>query len=145
MFGMFSGCSNLTNLDVSGFKTDNVTSMSYMFYGCSSLPSLDVSGFNTQNVTDMDVMFAGCIQLATILASECWDISNVEKTDGMFMACYSIVGGKGTTFDANHTDGEYARIDGSPSSPGYLTPKGDANGDGEINVADVDFIIEQII
>ena len=141
---MFAGCPSLTNLDVKGFKTDNVTDMGGMFYGCSSLPSLDVSGFNTQNVTEMEWMFYGCNQLATVYASERWDMSNVEKTDGMFSACYSIVGGKGTTFDANHTDGEYARIDGGPSNPGYLTLKGDANGDGEVNVADVDYVIERI-
>ena len=32
-----------------------------------------------------------------------------------------LVGGKGTKFDSNHTDGEYARIDGGPNSPGYFT------------------------
>lgn len=62
----------------------------------------------------------------------------------MFRNCFSIVGGKGTTYDKNHTDGEYARIDGGPSNPCYLTLKGDANGDGEVNVADIDFVIESI-
>jgi surface protein len=31
------------------------------------------------------------------------------------------VGGKGTTFDANHVDKAYAHIDGGSSNPGYLT------------------------
>jgi surface protein len=31
------------------------------------------------------------------------------------------MGGMGTTYDANHTDKVYARIDGGPSNPGYFT------------------------
>ena len=34
---MFSGCSSLTNLNLSNFNTQNVTDMFYMFDGCSSL------------------------------------------------------------------------------------------------------------
>ena len=47
---MFSGCSSLTNLNLSNFNTQNVTNMGYMFYGCSSLTNLNLSNFNTQNV-----------------------------------------------------------------------------------------------
>ena len=50
---MFSNCSNLMSLDVSGFDTGNVTNMMYMFADCSGLTSLDVSGFDTGNVTDI--------------------------------------------------------------------------------------------
>ena len=46
---LFSGCSNLTSLDVSGFDTSNVTDMSWLFDGCSGLTSLDVSGFDLNN------------------------------------------------------------------------------------------------
>ena len=42
---MFSGCSNLKELDLSNFNTKNIESMPKMFYGCSSLKSLDVSKF----------------------------------------------------------------------------------------------------
>jgi len=31
---MFSGCSNLTNIDLSSFDTKNVIDMSFMFDGC---------------------------------------------------------------------------------------------------------------
>ena len=60
MFGMFSICSALKELNLSNFKTDNVTKMGDMFYGCSALKELNISNFNTNNVTDMDRMFAGC-------------------------------------------------------------------------------------
>ena len=60
MGGAFSGCSSLTSLDLSSFDTSAVTSMSTMFYSCSSLTSLDLSSFDTSSVTDMSFMFAGC-------------------------------------------------------------------------------------
>jgi hypothetical protein len=41
----------------------------------------------------------------------------------MFNECTSLVGGAGTTYNANHTDVMYARIDKGPSKPGYLTYK----------------------
>ena len=37
---MFNGCSSLQSLDVSGFDTSKVKSMSYMFLNCISLISL---------------------------------------------------------------------------------------------------------
>ena len=41
---MFSSCSGLTSLDVSGLDTSKVTNMSYMFSNCSGLTHLNVSG-----------------------------------------------------------------------------------------------------
>ena len=41
----------------------------------------------------------------------------------MFWGCLSLVGGAGTTYDENHTDVEYARIDKGSDNPGYLTYK----------------------
>ena len=123
MTRMFSGCSGLTSLDVSGFKTDNVTNMYYMFYNCSGLKNLDVSGFKTDNVTDMSSMFESCYELSTIYASERWNLDNVENTEDMFYGCSKIVGGEGTTYDPDHTNNDYARIDEGPSKPGYFTYK----------------------
>ena len=57
---MFCWCDKLTNIDLSNFKTNNVTNMGWMFYRCSSLTNIDLSNFNTNNVTNMDGMFAGC-------------------------------------------------------------------------------------
>ena len=60
---MFYQCSNLTNLDLSNFNTQNVTNMSWMFDCCESLTNLNLSNFNTQNVTDMSAMFDCCNSL----------------------------------------------------------------------------------
>jgi hypothetical protein len=68
----------------------------------------------------------------------------------MFYGCTHLVGGQGTLFDANYVDAARARIDQGPSDPGYLTGKinifpGDVNGDGEVNIADVNCIIDIIL
>ncbi len=123
MWGMFDGCSGLTNLDVTKFVTGNVTDMNAMFRNCSNLTELDLSCFNTSLTTDMRFMFSGCNNLTTIYAGEGWNKEKVTKSTYMFSGCINLVGGAGTTYDVNHTDKEYARIDGSVSNPGYFTDK----------------------
>ena len=59
---MFYNCRSLTNLNLSNWKTNNVTDMNCMFDGCSSLTKLDLSHFITDNVTDMLWMFNKCFK-----------------------------------------------------------------------------------
>ena len=150
MYAMFKDCSKLTSLDLSSFNTDKVTNMKYMFYGCSKLTSLDLSSFNTANITDMHAMFArceslmgldlssfntekvtsmnymfqNCNKLTKVYVEEKWSTSAVVSSIDMFRNCSSIKGELGTTFDENHVDASYARIDGGPSNPGYFSFKG---------------------
>ena len=68
----------------------------------------------------------------------------------MFTNCFNLVGGKGTTYDANHIDKAYAHIDGGPSNPGYFTAKnaalrGDVNGDGSVSISDVTALIDYLL
>ena len=121
---MFRDCSGLTSLNVSNFNTANVTSMVDLFYGCSGLTSLDLSHFNTASVTIMNSMFCGCTNLTTIYAGSDWSTATVTNSTYMFYYCTKLVGGMGTTFDANHTDKAYAHIDGGTSNPGYFTAEG---------------------
>ena len=92
-----------------------------MFYQCRSLTSLDLSSFNTSRVTSMEFMFKGCSNLQTIYAGDGWSTTAVRDDIWMFKGCTSLVGGQGTTYDDNHTDKDYAHIDGGPSNPGYFT------------------------
>ena len=118
---MFSGCWGLETLDISNFNTSNVTNMNGMFAGCYSLKTIDLSNFNTSNVTNMQKMFFLCQELRSIYVGSEWSIMSVEQGDEMFYSCDSLVGGHGTTYDADHTDYTYAHIDGGPSNPGYFT------------------------
>ena len=120
---MFQSCPKLTSIDVSHFDTSKVTDMTQMFNGCYSLTSLDLSSFNTSKVTDMLWMFHSCINLQTIYVGSGWTTNVLMISSEMFYDCTKLVGGQGTTYDANYVDGSYAHIDGGPSNPGYLTEK----------------------
>ena len=80
--GMFSGCTALESLDLSGWKPTACTTMEGMFEECTALESLDLSGWNTSNVTNTRRMFYG-ITLA-ILDLSSFDFSNVTNTLYMF-------------------------------------------------------------
>ncbi len=135
---------------ISYLNTSEVTNMREMFSGCSSLTSLDASGFNTSKVTDMELMFNVCSKLTTIYGGDDWTTAAVTNSTNMFSGCTSLVGGKGTTFDASHVDKAYARLDGGASSPGYFSEElafllGDVNIDGVVNAADIAALANIII
>ena len=123
MSGMFEDCNNLTTLVLNGFDTSKVTDMSCMFEDCNNLAIVDLSDFDTHKVTDMTSMFEYCNKLTTIYADGGWNTDKVKKAKYMFNCCTSILGGEGTTYDINHVDASYARIDGAPNKPGYFTFK----------------------
>lgn len=66
---MFSGCKELTNLDLSKIKTSNVTDMSHMFKGCEKLRTLTLgNGWKMTANPNVTGMFANCISLTDIYA-----------------------------------------------------------------------------
>ena len=146
MGSMFTNCKKLASLDVSHFNTSRVIYMNRMFYGCTGLTSLDLSNFNTSKVATMLRMFYNSTNLRTIYVGNGWSTAAVTYSGDMFTGCTSLVGGQGTTYDANHIDKTYAHIDGGPSNPGYFTEKagglrGDVNGDGQVKIDDVTALI----
>ena len=130
-------------------NTSEVTRMDAMFNRCYKLKSLDLSSFNTENVTDLSEMFKGCSALQTIYVGDGWALSEMALaiSRNVFNDCTNLVGGVGTTYDANHVNADYAHIDGGPDNPGYFTEKpdfilGDVNGDGLVNISDVTVLID---
>lgn len=151
MTAMFEGCSSLETIDLSSFNTANVTSLNALFSGCTSLQSVTLGTMNTEKVTDMRAlfyncpllttidlssfvtplltsiggMFYGCTELRTIMVGNGWIITNIGGNQGdkdeVFADCTSLVGGMGTSYDANHVDYTYAHIDGGTANPGYFT------------------------
>ena len=147
---MFFDCVGLNSMDLRNFDTRNAGTMNGMFLDCSGLTSLDLSSFNTANVVDMSGMFDFCRNLETIYVGDEWSTDAVTNSSGMFGDCLSIVGGMGTTYDANHVDKAYAHVDGGPSDPGYFSShvtflRGDVNGDGSVNISDVTALIDLLL
>ena len=92
-----------------------------MFKNCTGLTTLNLSSFNTSKVTLMRYMFQGCSGLTTIYVGEEWSTAKVTISNDMFTGCTRLVGGQGTTYNANHVDAAYAHVDGGTSNPGYFT------------------------
>ena len=103
MHSMFSGCYNLTSLNLSNFNTANVRDMGGMFFGCTSLTSLDLSNFNTENVTSMVYMFDSCINLTSLNLSS-FNTSNVTNMYGMFYKCSSLTSLNLSSFNTSNVN-----------------------------------------
>lgn len=114
MRSMFSGCSSLTSLDVSGFDTSGAEYMDDMFYGCSSLTTLDVSHFDTSNVSLMRSMFSGCSNLTSLDVSH-FDTGNVTGMGRMFYGCSNLTSLDVSHFDTRNVTGMRSMFEGCSS------------------------------
>ena len=90
---MFTGAASdttlLASLDLSTFKTDNVTTMKSMFEHACGLTSLNVTGWNTENVTTMSYMFSKATLLESVDLSN-WNNKNCENMSYMFNYALAI-------------------------------------------------------
>lgn len=127
MSNMFYYAYRLKDLNLSSFDTSKVTNMSGMFQyvGWNGVGlNLDISSFDTRQVTNFDNMFNVMSKTKTIYAGENFVVSSGASTTDMLKGSFLLVGGAGTTYDVNHVDGEYARIDNpAAGKPGYFTAK----------------------
>ena len=118
----FSSMRKLESItDLSCLNTSEVTNMVGMFNSCVKLTNLDLSAFNASKVTRMYSMFYGCTNLQTIYVGDGWSTAVTTESRYMFSNCTNLVGGQGTTYNADHVDADYAHIDGGSSDPGYFT------------------------
>ena len=119
----FEDFTNVTSIEHLDFlKTASTTDMTSMFAGCSSLTSLDVNSLTMSKVTNTTKMFYGCSALTTIYCDNNWAIGAVTESTEMFSGCNSLVGGKGSAYDATKTDIAFAHPDGGNDElAGYFT------------------------
>lgn len=96
----FSGCTEVTSLDLSTFNTSNGTNMSYMFSGCRALTSLNLNMFNTSNVNTMANMFNNCRVLVSLDVSS-FDTKNVTTMYQMFSNCWALSSLDLSNFETN--------------------------------------------
>jgi hypothetical protein len=63
-------------------------------------------------------------ELKEIYVGNNWNINNDLSSNIIFYGDTNLVGGAGTTYDQNHIDAEYARVDDPENGkPGYFTLK----------------------
>ncbi len=111
MSSMFSGCSNLSSIDLSGIDTSTVTDMSSMFSGCSSLSGIDLTSINTSNVIDMNHIFSGCSSLNSINLDSL-NTSNVVDINGMFYNCTGLTSLDLSSFNTSNVTNMGMMFDG---------------------------------
>ena len=83
LYGTFSGCESIKNLDLRKWNVSNVTSMESAFAGCGA-ETINLTGWNTSQVTDMSYMFRNCKNLTNIIGISDLDMSSVEDMMLMF-------------------------------------------------------------
>ncbi|MDT2660210.1 InlB B-repeat-containing protein [Enterococcus hulanensis] len=86
---MFGRCTQLQELDLSGWNTSKVVNMYAMFNGCTQLKDLNLSGWETSNVENMSEMFSACTQLEDLNLSG-WDLSKVTTISFLFASCSQL-------------------------------------------------------
>lgn len=86
---MFQGCKGLTKLNLSAFDTANVVIASGVFSECSNLAEIDVSGFNTAKMSAVNAMFKNCSSLLRLDVSA-WDTVRFNNMGDMFNGCNSL-------------------------------------------------------
>ena len=103
---MFCNCKNLKEIKgLNKFNTNKVISMSSMFGNCCELESLDLSSFDTSNVTDMSCMFSVCLKLKEIKGINGFITNKVKDMCSMFQQCGELESLDLSNFDtSNVTD-----------------------------------------
>ena len=90
MANMFNGYANLTKADMTGFVTDNNTSISNMFSGCVKLQQVILPNtFTTAKVSGMDGVFNGCAAL-TAIDLRGFNFSAATTLKSMFQGCTTL-------------------------------------------------------
>ena len=88
----FSQCSNLKNVNVSGWKLHNATMTCAMFYYCKNLKKIDgidTWDFKDNSRIDMRNMFCNCNNLTDIGDIDYWE-NAIRYKDGMFYRCNKL-------------------------------------------------------
>lgn len=83
---MFYFDSNLINLKIQNFNTENVQDMSYMFGG-TALKTLDLSFLKANNIKDMSYMFHNCGPIIKFKYINTQKVINMAK---MFYICNKL-------------------------------------------------------
>ena len=86
---MFKYCSSLTNIDLSGWNLNNVTSMESLFQYCSGLASVTLPKVTSKKIQNMQYMFNGCSALTSVDLSG-WNVENVRMMTNLFKGCFNL-------------------------------------------------------
>ena len=87
---MFSYCSSLTSLDLSGWDVASATDFRSMFLNCTSLKDINVLGWQITSAKYISRVFYGCTSLTTLDLST-FDFSNSPYYNQMLQSVKATV------------------------------------------------------
>ena len=90
MGGLFTDCSNLTEINISSWDVSKVTNFGAVFRRCPKLTNIDVSKWNTSSGVIMSGIFTNCSGLLELDLSS-WDMSHASSVSQMFYGCSSLM------------------------------------------------------
>ncbi len=89
MENMFSGCSSLVEINLSGWNVENVTSVKNFFSGCTRLERVYIRSWNLKKVTSISGLFRDCALLEEVDISK-WDAPNITDMSDLFSGCKKL-------------------------------------------------------
>ena len=89
LYMIFSGLTNILEMDLSDFDFSQVTRIDNMFHECNNLKKVNFGNINTSSLENMEYAFAYCYSLTSIDLSK-FDTSNVNKANNMFFSCEGL-------------------------------------------------------
>ena len=90
MGGLFTDCSNLTEINVSSWDVSKVTNFGAAFRRCPKLTNIDVSKWDTSSGVIMSGIFTNCTGLIELDLSN-WTVANSDTVSQMFYGCSNLV------------------------------------------------------
>ena len=88
---MFINLKNLISIDVSGWNTFNMNSLTGTFSGCTSLNKIvGLDTWDVSNVTLMSRTFNDCSSLTNLDGISNWNVSSVFNLENAFKGCESL-------------------------------------------------------
>ena len=87
MDNMFSSCENITELDLSKFKTLRLKTSINMFNNCKSLTAINLKNWNIDNAINIKGMFKNCTNLKTLSTIK---LNKTKEIAELFKGCTSL-------------------------------------------------------
>ena len=89
--GMFHRCRELEEVDVRGFKVENMDILNYTFDECYKIVELDLSTWDLSKITEAENMFRDCYSLTSIKFGNFENFRDVYRQSELFMNCRSLI------------------------------------------------------
>lgn len=90
MGGLFTDCSNLTEININSWDVSKVTNFGAVFRRCPKLTHIDLSKWDTSSGIIMSGIFTNCSGLIEIDLSN-WDMSHANSVSQMFYGCSALM------------------------------------------------------